>query len=88
MSYNCPVCISKTTTKTASKLKYLKYVEYTSNLRYMLDEMYKKDPRPNLHIELGYSSAEDSPDRFDADEYKIQFDNIKNIELDLPPDDS
>ena len=89
MTVNCPVCVPKTVTvaKTPSKLRYLRYKIYTSNMRELLDGMYAKDPRQNLHVELGYSDAPDSPDRFYADEYDQVVSDILNTPLEYPPDE-
>ena len=64
----------------------MKYKIYTGNIKEILDGMYSKDPRPNLHIELGYSDSPDSPDRFYADDYDQLIKDIANMQLEYPPD--
>lgn len=76
----CPACVPLTQQNIPKKstIKFLRYHVYTSNLKPLLDGMYAKDPRPNLHAELGYSDAPDSPDRFYADSYDDLVAAIKN----------
>lgn len=85
---NCPVCVPKEDIahRTPSRVKFLRYMIYTSNLVPLMDDMYKKDPRPNLHVELGYSLLPDSPDRFYADDYDALVASIKNEAI-VTPDD-
>lgn len=87
MISSCPTCepIKRNVGRAIPKLKYLRYVEYVSNTKMVLEEAYSKDPRPNFHAEIGYSSAPDSLDRFDETTYDSVVESIMVEELEFPP---
>jgi len=90
MSTICAPCTpfrQSETKVSARKIKSLVYVNIKGNADKLVDEMVKKDPRPNFHAEMGYSNAPDSPDRFDSENYDNVIKNINDIPLILPPSD-
>lgn len=84
----CPTCtpVQKEAKVAPRKIKSLVYVNIKSNAAELVEEMAEKDPRPNFHLEMGYSDAPDSPDRFDADNYDDLIRQIEEFPLDLPPE--
>lgn len=82
----CPTCIDdvKVINSSSNKIKFLRYVDIKGNTTQVIDNMYKKDPRPNFHVEMGFSDSPDSPDRFDAFGYNEVVRKIQAAPLFVP----
>lgn len=82
----CPTCISDSQIiSDYKKIKSLLYVNIKGNTAEVINNMHKKDPRPNFHMEMGYSNLPDSPDRFDALGYDELMRQINEEPLELAP---